>query len=96
MAGHIQLLPQVHRRTGQGRPADLFGNEEFVLIHIGQGNLPGHALPYRRLHLLLEAVRQPLQEQDGEDVVLVIGGVDLAAQNVRRLPEFRLQFLLGY
>ncbi len=66
-----------------------------MFVRIRQSNLLGHALRYRRLRLLLEAIRQPLQKQDGEYVVLVIGGIDLAAQYVRRLPEFRLKFLLG-
>ena len=36
-----------------------------------------------RLDLLIEAVREPLEEEDRKDVVLVVGGVDLAAQGCR-------------
>lgn len=37
--------------------------------------------------LFLEAIVDALQKEDPEDVVLVVGGVDRAAQNVGSLPE---------
>ena len=40
-----------------------------------------------------EAVGEPLEEEDGEDVVLVVGRVDLPAQDVRGLPQLRLELL---
>ena len=75
-------------------------HEELVLVRIGPRHRLGHAVGDELLSLFLEAVRQPLQEQQAEDVGLVVAAVDRPAQDVGRRPEvlFELgdaQHLLG-
>ena len=93
VAGDVERLAPVHRRTCERRPTGRLQNEELVLIPVGEGDFPGDARCDGVLDLLVEAVGEPLQEEDGEDVVLVVGRVDLAAQDVGRLPQLRLQLL---
>ena len=93
VAGDVECLAPVHRRTCARRPTGRLRNEELVLIPVGEGDFPGDARCDGVLHLLVEAVGEPLQEEDREDVVLVVGCVDLAAQDVGGLPQLRLQLL---
>ena len=95
VAGDVEGLAQVHGRAGNGGPAGGPRDEELVLVPVGEGHAAVDARGDGVLHLLVEAVGQPLQEEDGEDVVLVVGGVDLAAQDVGGLPQLRLQLLRG-
>ena len=58
-----------------------------MLVRVGPRHLLGHALGDELLRLLLEPVRQPLQEEQAEDVGLVVAAVDRPAQDVRRRPQ---------
>ena len=51
------------------------------------------ALGDELLALLVEAVGQPLEEQQAEDEVLVVAAVDRAAQDVGRGPEVAFELL---
>ena len=92
VAGDVERLAQVHRRPNQRRPAHRLRDEELVLVAVGERDLAATPEADRVLHLLVEAVREALEEENGEDVVLVVGRVDLPAQDVRGLPQFRLEF----
>src|SRR5690606_23285053 len=46
-----------------------------------------------RLALFFKTVAQALEEQQPKDEILVVAGVDTAAQNVRRRPQVTLQLL---
>ena len=82
-AGDVQRLAQTHGLAGDDGPASILRNKELVLVAVGEGRVSRHTpVVYRTLHLLVEAVRQPLEEEDGEDVVLVVCRVDLPAQYV--------------
>ena len=71
------------------RPAGLLGDEEGVLVRVGElrrDDGVGHALGLEvlgeLLALLIEQVAQPLQEEHAEDVFLVLRGIHVAAQVV--------------
>ena len=72
-------------------PASLGRDEELVLVGVHFRGVSRHALLERPLDFLAEAVGEPLEEEHREDVVLVVAGVDLAAQDVGGAPEFRLK-----
>ena len=82
-------------RPGDGVPAGGFGNEELVLVVVRKSGLPRHAVIHCHLDLLVEAVGEPFQKKDREDVVLVVSRVDLATQNVGGPPKPGLQFHPG-
>ena len=95
-AGDVQRLAQAHGLAGDHRPEGVLRHKELVLVGIGEGGLPGHSPSGNRaLHFLVEAVGKPLQEKDGEDVVLVVGRVDLPPQDVGGLPQLGLKLLAG-
>ncbi len=73
------------------RPARPLRDEELVLV----GVLGVVAALDQGLALLVEAVRQALQEEQAEDEVLVVGGVDRTAQDVRRRPEVAFEAVDG-
>ena len=89
----IKRLPQVHRGPDDGGPASGLRHEELVLVPVPERQLARDALRHGVLDLLVKAVGEPLEEEDGEDVVLVVGRVDLPAQDVRGLPQLRLELL---
>ena len=66
-----------------------------MLVPVLERHVAGNAQRDGGLHLLIEPVGQPLKEENGEDVVLVVGGVDLSAQDVGGLPQLRLKLLSG-
>ena len=73
---------------GNKGPAGVLWHEELVFVAVSEGGFPRHALVVvRTLYFLVEPVREPLQEQDGEDAVLVVGRVGLPPQNVSGLPQ---------
>ena len=97
VAGHVKRLAEAHGLAGNVVPSGVIRHEELMLVGIGQGPSPV-ALPgrgHRALHLLVETVGKPLEEEDGEYVVLVVGRVDLPPQNVSGLRQLALQFLAG-
>ena len=95
-AGYVQCLAQAHGLAGDDRPEAVLRHKELVLVGIGEGGLPGHSPSGNRaLHFLVEAVGKPLQEKYGEDVVLVVGRVDLPPQDVGGLPQLGLKLLAG-
>jgi hypothetical protein len=59
-------------------PAGALGDKELVVILV----LGVVAVAAQRFALLLEAVGEALEKEEAEDEVLVVGGVDRAAQNV--------------
>ena len=95
MAGDVERLAQVHGRLDDPAPVGGVRLGKLVLVGIVHRDRLGHAGGDCDLHLLIEPVGQPFQERHREDVVLVIGRVDLAAQDVGGLPKLRLQFLAG-
>ena len=92
-AGLVEGLAQVHRGAADLVPVGLLGHNKLVLVHVLDRNFPGHAGRHRQLDLLVETVREALEEQQREDVVLVVSGVDLPPQDVGGLPQSSLQFL---
>ena len=96
----VQRLADVGGRPLDRAPPRPVRHEELVLVRIGPHHRLGHAVGDELLRLFLEAVRQPLQEQQAEDVGLVVAAVDRPAQDVGRRPEVLLelgdaQHLLG-
>ena len=72
-------------------PPGLGRQEELVLVGVALGDIARHAGADGSLDLLGEAVGEPLQEEHREDVVLVVAGVDLAAEDVGRAPQLGLE-----
>ena len=66
-----------------------------MLVPVLERHVAGNAQRDGALHLLIEPVGQPLKEENGEDVVLVVGGVDLSAQDVGGLPQLRLKLVMS-
>ena len=90
-AGAVDDLAEVHRFPHNGAPAGLGWDEELVLVGVALGGVTGNAFGDSMLNLLGEAVGEPLQEEHREDVVLVVAGVDLAAQDIGGAPELGLE-----
>ena len=80
----VQRLADVRGPLLDGAPPRPVRHEELVLVRVGPRDILGHALRDKLLRLLLEPVRQPLQEEQPEDVGLVVAAVDRPAQDVRR------------
>ena len=87
-AGAVDDLTEVHRVADDLAPAGLGRQEELVLVGVALGDIARHASADGPLDLLGEAVREPLQEEHREDVVLVVAGIDLAAEDVGGAPQF--------
>lgn len=64
-----------------------------MVVGVAPGQVRRLALGDELLGLLLEHVRQALQEQEPEDEVLVVRGVDGAPEDVRGAPEIPLQLV---
>jgi hypothetical protein len=88
----VQGLADVGRRLLQLGPAGLLRHEEIVLVGIFR---VGVAVALEGLAFLLEAIRQALEEQQAQDVVLVVAGIDAAAKDVGRGPQVAFQLLAG-
>ena len=87
----VQRLADVVGRPLDSGPPRPVRHEELVLVRIGPRHRLGDALGDELLRLFLEAIRQPLQEEQAEDVGLVVAAVDRSAQDVRRRPEVLLE-----
>ena len=87
----VERLTDVGGRLLDGAPTRPVGHEKLVLVGVSPGHGPGRALGDELLRLLLEPVRQPLQEEQAEDVGLVVAAVDRPAQDVGRRPEVSLE-----
>src|SRR5206468_7168758 len=86
-AGLVERLPDPRRDLLDIGPPGSLRDEKLVLVGVfGIG-----PLRTKRLALLVEAVGQPLEEEQAEDEVLVVGGVDRAPEDVGRRPEVSLQ-----
>ena len=57
-----------------------------MLVPVVERHVAGNAQRDGGLHLLVESVGEALKEENGEDIVLVVGGIDLSAQDVGGLP----------
>ena len=90
-ASLVQGLPDIRGLTLDRAPARTVRNKKLVLVRVGPRHRLGHALCNKFLRLLLEPIRQPLQEEQAEDVGLVVTAVDGPAQNVSRRPEVLLE-----
>ena len=90
-AGLVQRLAEVGGLLLDGAPTRPVGHEELVFVQVGPCHCLRDAVRNELLRLLLEPVRQPLQEQQAEDVGLVVAAVNRPAQNVGRRPEIPLQ-----
>ena len=89
--GAVDHLAQVHRLAHDGAPASLGRDEELMLVGVTLGDFAGNPGAHGVLDLLGEAVGEALQEEHREDVVLVIAGVDLAAEDVGGAPQLGLE-----
>ncbi len=94
LARHVQRLAQVHRSPNQRRPPRRLRHKELVLVRVRQRHVPRNPQRHRRLHLFVEPVRQPLQEQRRKNEILIVRRVDLPPQNIRGPPQLRFQLLL--
>ena len=90
-AGLVQRLPDVRCLLLDRAPPRPVGHEEPVFVQVGPRHCLRDAVRNELFRLLLEPVRQPLQEQQAEDVGLVVTTVDRPAQNVGGRPEISLQ-----
>ena len=95
VAGDVECLAQVHRGPGDGGPPGRLRDEELMLVTVLKRHVAGNVQCDGVLHFLIEPVGQPLKEENGEDVVFVVGGIDLSAQDVGGLPQLRLKLLSG-
>ena len=64
-----------------------------MLVTVVEGHVAGNAIGNGVLDLFTEPVGETFQEENGKNVVLVVGGVDLTAQDVGSLPQLRFQLL---
>ena len=87
----VQRLPDVVGRPLDGAPTRPVRHEELVLVRVAPRDIFWLTLRDQLLRLLLEPVRQPLQEEQAEDVGLVVAAVDRPAQDVRGRPEVLLE-----
>ena len=87
----VQGLADVVGRPLDGPPPRPVRHEELVLVRVGPRDIFWLSLRDQLLRLLLEPVRQPLQEEQAEDVGLVVAAVDRPAQDVRGRPEVLLE-----
>ena len=86
--GAADSLPVLTGPAGsQRRVLDLHVALERVLAPVGPRDGFGQSLGDELLRLLLEAVGQPLEEEQAEDVGLVVAAVDRPAQDVGGRPE---------
>lgn len=86
----VQPLTDLGRLLAYGVPAVFFGNVETMLIGVG-GFLAVAGLNQKRLELLVPYIAKALIEQQAEDVLLVVGGIDGASQDIRCAPEVPLK-----
>ena len=89
----VQPLPDLGGLLAHGIPAMFGRNVEAVLVRVG-GFLAVARLGEEPLELLVPHITEPLIEQQAEDVLLVVPGIDSAAKDVRSPPELSFQFLL--
>jgi hypothetical protein len=68
--------------------------EAVVLRESGELHIPTRLL-HRRCGFLVVNITKTLEEQEREDELLVITGVDMAAQERGRAPEVGLKLLSG-
>ena len=90
-AGLVQRLTDVGGLLLDGAPPRPVGHEEPVLVQVGPRHCLRDAVRNELFRLFLEPIRQPLQEEQPEDVGLVVTTVDRPAQNVGGRPEIPLQ-----
>ena len=83
----VQGLPDVRGLPPDGAPPCPLRHEELVFVRVRPRDGARQTLGDELLRLLLEAVGQPFQEEQAEDVGLVVAAVDRSAQDVRRRPE---------
>ncbi len=90
----VKPLPDLRGLLPHSFPAVFGGNVEPMLVRVGSF-FAVTRLGQQRFVLLIPHVAQPLIEQQAEDVLLVVAGIDRAAQDVRRAPQMSFKFLLG-
>ena len=87
----VQRLSDVRGRLLDCIPPRPPGHIELVFVRVVPRDLLGHPVGDEPFRLLLEPVRQPLQEEQTEDVGLVVAAVDRPAQDVGGGPEVGLE-----
>ena len=87
----VQRLSDVRGRLLDCIPPRPAGHIELVFVRVVPRDLLGHPVGDEPFRLLLEPVRQPLQEEQTEDVGLVVTAVDRPAQDVGRGPKVLLE-----
>ena len=81
---------------GNVRPARFFRHKKHVLLHVAVAVfLISIAFGDELLVALVEAIGEVLQEDEAQHDVLVLGGVEVAAQHVRRVPQLLLEAYVG-
>src|SRR5690606_10602059 len=86
--------PDIARRGADIVPVRALGDHEAVVGGVGGIALvPGFI--ERLLVILVPDVGQAFEEQQWEDVLLVVAGIDEAAQQRGRAPEIAFKFALG-
>ena len=74
-AGLVQGLSNIGGLSLDGAPARTVRDEELMLVRVSPGHRLGHALSNELLRLLLEPVRQTLQEEKTENIGLVVAAI---------------------
>ena len=91
----LQRRADVLRGLPHLAPVGLGRNLEAVVLRVGGELRVAAGLRQRGLRLLVEDIAQALVEQQREDELLVVAGVNRAAQEHGRAPEVGFELLLG-
>ena len=86
--------PHIFWRAAHVVPMRAFGDDEAV---IGRGGCVAFVVGFveRILEILVPDVGEAFEEHQREDVLLVVAGIDEAAQQRRRAPEIAFKLALG-
>ena len=93
--GALQGAADVRGGLPHLAPVGFGRNLEAVVLREEGELLVAAGLGQRGLRLLVVHVAEPLEEQQREDELLVVAGVDGAAQERGRAPEVGFELLLG-
>jgi len=92
--GSVQMLADVGRVLPNVLPEMPGGDMEAVLVRIG-GEVGIVVLRPPILILLLPHITEAFEEEEAENVMPVVGGIDGPSQDVGRLPEMAFELAEG-
>jgi hypothetical protein len=92
----LQLLADVLRGSAHVLPVGALGDDEPIVCSRRRVRGVTFRLGEGAGMVLVPHVRQPLEEDQRENELLVVAGIDEAAQDDGSSPEIRFEFLLGH